>query len=190
MARLYDTALQSNRLATSTASGAVLALAGDFAAQAGQAATSSDGQTYDTRRGATFAIFGGVVTGPINYVWLNSLERWTARLAPGGGTRALLTKVCLQSGVLQPFIYLPTFFAVTALANRNTVEQACQRVRDDYGATLGRLWLFWTPSVIFAFKLLPVRQQAVFFSGMGLTWNVILSCLANPAGPRLTLSRP
>ena len=47
---------------------------------------------------------------------------------------------------------------------------------------LGRLWLFWTPSVVFTFAVLPVRSQAVFFAGVGFAWNVILSAYAG-AGP-------
>ena len=37
---------------------------------------------------AVLALFGGLVTGPVNFLWLNTLERWTTRLAPAGGTRA------------------------------------------------------------------------------------------------------
>jgi hypothetical protein len=193
--RRYDSFLKSHRLATTTASGATLALLGDSIAQATTQATRA-GQnepglaSFDARRSCSFAIFGGIVTGPMNFLWLNALERWTARLAPSGGTRALVTKVLLQSSVLQPMIYLPTFFTVTAIVRRWSPEEALCRVRQEYAPTLTRLWAFWTPSVIFAFKLLPVRQQSIFFAGIGFAWNVLLSCFSNPSAPRLTMPRP
>lgn len=195
LSRLYDAALVRSRLATSTLSGAVLAGLGDMAAQAGQAATSncvpsqSDRRSPDLRRTASFSVFGGIVTGPINFLWLNHLERWTARLAPMGGMRALVCKVALQSFCLQPLIYLPTFFSVTAIVRRWSPAEAMARVRSDYFRTLQNLWVFWTPSVVFAFKLLPVRQQAVFFAGVGFAWNVVLSLMSNPSVPRLSLPR-
>jgi hypothetical protein len=54
------------------------------------------------------------MTGPINYLWLNGLEATVRSLAPVGGARAIACKVALQSLVLQPFIYLPSFLTVSA----------------------------------------------------------------------------
>ena len=180
---LYDNALARNRLLTTTISGSVLALGGDATAQAGQSAASD--QAVDTNRLAAFALFGGVLTGPINYVWLDTLERLAGRLAPAGGLRSLAAKVTLQSTVMQPFIYLPTFFAVTAVVRRWSPEQALLKVRADYVRTLQGLWIFWTPCVVYAFGRLPKRQQAVFFAGVGFAWNVVLSLISNPIAARL-----
>ena len=51
------------------------------------------GGAYDADRVAAFTLFGAVLTGPINYVWLDALERSVRRLAPTGGARALVYKV-------------------------------------------------------------------------------------------------
>ena len=174
--RSYDVLLSRHRLVTTTVSGGALGCAGDAAAQYKQSSDSS----YNAERGTAFAIFGGIVTGPVNFVWLKVLERWTLRLAPAGGPRALAVKVAMQSFVLQPFIYLPTFYTVTAITRHWTTDELVTRVRDTYAGTLGRIWVFWTPSVIFAFGWLPVRQQAVFFAGVGFAWNVVLSLFSNP----------
>ena len=174
LASMYDRMLSRHRMATSTTSGTVLAFGGDAFAQAGQ------GCEYDARRAAAFSVFGGVITGPINFMWLEALERWTTRLAPAGGLRALAVKVALQSSILQPFIYLPTFYTVTAIVRRWTPEEAYERVRDEYPGTLLKLWMFWTPSVLYAFGRLPQRQVAVFFAGVGFAWNVVLSLIQNP----------
>ena len=98
--------------------------------------------------------------------------------------RGLAVKVTLQTFVLQPFIYLPTFYSVTTLVRRWSADEAYARVRADYWPTLTRIWLFWTPAVLYAFGRLPKRQQAVYFAGVGFAWNVVLSLISNP-GPRL-----
>ena len=59
-------------------------------------------------------------------------------------------------------------------------NEAYTHVRNSYSGTLARLWLFWTPSVLYAFGRLPVRRQAVFFAGVGFAWNVVLSLIQNP----------
>ncbi|CAE8636979.1 unnamed protein product, partial [Polarella glacialis] len=70
--RAYDGCLQKHRLLCTTASGAILGLAGDACTQA---ATDPAGSGFDARRCASFALFGGAVTGPINYVWLQRMSQ-------------------------------------------------------------------------------------------------------------------
>ena len=83
----------------------------------------------------------------------------------------------------------------------------CAGVRSEYVRTIRSLWGFWTPICIFAFSVLPVRQQSIFFSyllviltchtyssyllvtqvrqqsiffsAISLAWNAILSFLSN-----------
>ena len=192
----YGHALATNRLPVSTVSGAVLALLGDAAAQQGQMlqiaasadnnATASDsGSTtmgFDTKRMLAFTIFGAILTGPINYVWLNTSHRWTARLAPGGGLAGMLCKIGLQTVIMQPLIYLPCFYTVNAILR--PAEWPFERIRKEYPTTYVKLAFFWLPFITYAFGVLPLHQQAVFMGGVGLTWNVILSLIANPLKAR------
>ena len=101
LAKAYDGILQRHRLAASTVSGAVLAFAGDFLIQA---SIQAKGGEFDAGRSLSFVLLGGVMTGPINYVWLRALERAVHTIAPVGGFRALACKLTLQSFILQPFI--------------------------------------------------------------------------------------
>ena len=67
----YDGLLQRHRLATTTATGTILAFAGDLCTQT---ATQQNGlDDFDMHRGLSFALFGGAVTGPVNYFWLNKV---------------------------------------------------------------------------------------------------------------------
>ena len=173
----YDGLLTRHRLTTSTASGALLSFAGDAVVQ------RASPEPHDAGRAAAFTIFGGVLTGPINYVWLDALENAVRRLTPIGGARAIAAKVAIQSFFFQPCVYLPGFYVTNTLVRGWSASEAYQHVRAEYGGTLVRIWLVWTPAVIFTFGWLPVRTQAVFFSGVGFVWNVILSWHAG-AGPR------
>ena len=170
---VYDGLLQTQRLPTTTLTGAILALLGDAFTQA---ATSS---VYDGSRGIAFALFGATVTGPVNYVWLGLLNDMVLRVAPNGGMTAVGAKVAIQSLFFQPCVYVPLFFAFTAIFRAWSMEQARERVVAEYPGTLKSLWLFWTPICVFTFAMLPVRQQAIFFSGVSLCWNAILSFLTN-----------
>ena len=174
----YDGLLTRHRLLTSTVSGAAMSYGGDAVVQ------SSSPEPHDVGRAVAFTIFGGVLTGPINYIWLDALEKAVRRLAPAGGLHALAAKVTIQSVFFQPLVYLPCFFVTNGLVRGWCASDAYEHVRAEYGATLVRLWALWTPAVIFTFGWLPVRSQAVFFSGVGFAWTAILSWTAG-AGPRL-----
>lgn len=183
----YDGLLQTHRLPTTTATGLVLAFAGDLCTQS---ATSAGGlDDYDLHRGCSFALFGGAVTGPVNYMWLTKLDTWVKRAAPAGGWRAIACKLAVQTFFFQPCVYVPLFFTFSAAFRGWSMEVAVERVRSEYTRTLQSLWGFWTPICIFTFAVLPVRQQAIFFSAVSLGWNAILSFLSNqtleqaPAAP-------
>ena len=60
---------------------------------------------------------------------------------------------------MQPLIYLPSFYLTNAIVRGWSLPEAAAHVRAEYAATLGRLWLFWTPTVIVAFGALPLRRQ-------------------------------
>ena len=211
----YDSLLARHRLRTGTVSGAVLSGAGDFLVQ------RASHDEFDVDRLAAFTIFGAALTGPINYVWLSTLERLVVSMAPSGGVRALVSKTIIQSVFFQPFVcvpasrfsrhltralpmppclrlsrrragstlgrYLPTFYATNAIVRRWSAAEAVEHVRGEFVGTLTKLWLFWTPTVVFAFGALPVRRQAVFFAGIGFAWNVVLSWFAGE-GPRRELT--
>ena len=120
------------------------------------------------------------MTGPVNYAWLSRLDAAVRRLAPGGGTLATAAKVSIQTFFFQPCVYVPLFLGVSRVAGTNQ--------RREYTTTLTSLWAFWTPIVVFAFSALPVRQQAVFFSGISLCWNALLSFLSNAPPRRLAVA--
>ena len=178
----YDGLLTRHRLATTSISGAILSGAGDAVVQQSAAAS---GTAVDVDRLVAFTTFGALLTGPINWVWLSKLERAVGHIAPGGGVRAVVAKVVLQSIIMQPFIYLPSFYATNALVRKWSVSETVEHVRGAYLPTLSKVWLFWTPSVVFAFGWLPVRQQAVFFAGIGFCWNCVLSFCAGEGPQRL-----
>ena len=44
-----------------------------------QSSSRSPDTSIDRERVAAFTLFGAVLTGPINYVWLEALEQWKSR---------------------------------------------------------------------------------------------------------------
>ena len=98
----YNEMLRKHRMVTTTVSGAILGYCGDLVTQSATTMQTEEG--YDSRRGLTFTLFGGYITGPLNYMWLGWLDRQVTRLAPLGGLRAVALKVCAQSFIMQPLL--------------------------------------------------------------------------------------
>ena len=169
--------LRKHRMVTTTVSGAILGYCGDLVTQSATTMQTEEG--YDSRRGLTFTLFGGYITGPLNYMWLGWLDKRVQSWAPMGGLRAVALKVSMQSFIMQPLLYVPNFFLFNALARGWTFDGTVERVKSDYFRTVRTIWVVWTPLVIFAFVALPMHQQAIFFSGFGLVWNSILSFISN-----------
>ena len=146
----YDHLLTRHRLFTTFVTGCVLGGLGDAAAQAGQSLSSANdyvaesvagSDSYDLERGAAFTVFGGVLAGPMNYLWLQRLERLTERLTPRlGHLRTLVVKFCSHTLVFQPLIYLPTFYTVTALVRKWSPDDFVRHVREGFTSTLTRIW--------------------------------------------------
>ena len=180
--RAYDGLLARHTLKTTTVSGTVLGLAGDGMTQAMMLRPP---EQYDVRRGFAFGLFGGALTGPVNFVWLRQLNSIVRHLAPGGGAVAIIAKVTIQSLVFQPMIYVPLFLSFTAAVWDRPWTASLELARIEYRRTLRSVWAFWTPVCLATFSLLPLRQQAVFFSAVSLCWNAILSFLSNPEPLRL-----
>jgi len=187
----YDSLLARRRLTTGTATGVVLGWGGDaltqlkqLRQQAADDCLQPDGfsktAAFDARRSLAFTVFGGYISGPVNYVWLPAIVRVVRVLAPGGGARALAAKVALQAGILQPIIFLPSFFSLNAVCRGWSVQTTLDRAREEYWPTLQYIWIFWTPAVTFAFGVLPMHQQAAFFAIVGFAWNACLSAFSNP----------
>lgn len=185
--RRYDGLLKSHKLTVTTISGAVLAAAGDACTQA---ATSEGGKplAYDAKRGLTFALFGALVTGPINCFWLTRLDTVVRWLAPAGGRIATSAKVATQTFFFQPIVCAPcglsnprlrlapspparTPPALTSplpspLGGSDVplffgVSDLAQQPRRDYATTVKSVWGFWTPIVIFAFTVLAGHRLLV-----------------------------
>ena len=171
----YDGLLQNHTLKTSTVSGGVLAVAGDALTQA----ATTNGGVYDARRGAAFGLFGATLTGPVNFLWLRRLNAIVERFAPQGGSPAVAAKVAIQSCFFQPLVYVPLFYVFTAVVRGWSFETASHRVRTEFIGTMKSIWAFWIPVCSFTFSFLPLRQQAVFMSGVSLCWNAILSWITN-----------
>jgi hypothetical protein len=85
----------------------------------------------------------------------------------------------MQSFILQPLVYLPSFYATMAVFRGWSSEEVIDRVKSEYWSTLLTLWTFWTPLVVFNFKFVPLHRQSVVFAVTSFSWNVLLSFISN-----------
>jgi hypothetical protein len=168
---MYERTLQRYPLGVKTSMGVGLAASGDVTAQFIQHKADRGPFQIDQRRLAAFSAFGAYWTGPINHFWLRYLQQsFGAALAP---------KMILQHGLLNPLVYLPSFYAINAALTGLTAEEAATKMDSEYHGTLAKLWGFWLPTTFMIFRFVAERHQAVVMSAIALVWNTLLSMIAN-----------
>ena len=92
-------------------------------------------------------------------------------------------KVFLNQFAVIPFVYMPSFFALTgALAGLN-VNESLARAQSLYIPLLKRNWLFWIPMQFLQFLCIPAEFQIPFLSAASLVWTVILSSIGSSSAP-------
>jgi hypothetical protein len=90
----------------------------------------------------------------------------------------------MQHGLLNPIVYLPSFYAINSALTGLTVEEGSRKMELEYHSTLAHLWQFWIPATFVIFRFVAERHQAVVMSGIALVWNTLLSILANADQPQ------
>ena len=193
IARSYARALQHFPLATKCASGASLGGCGDVVAQTmrhespGPPPVSATEAlaALDTRRTLAFSVFGGGYTGAFNHFWLG----WLSRRYSAPGLASVVQKQLWQHAVLNPFLFVPSFYAVTEGIRGRALTETTERVRSKYWETLYAVWSCWGPATMVMFAFVPERYQVLYTAAVSFGWNVVLSLVSNRGGRSTSTER-
>ncbi|KNC50766.1 peroxisomal membrane family protein [Thecamonas trahens ATCC 50062] len=147
-------------------------------------------ETMDWRRNASFALFGFVYLGAIQYAlyvpvfqrifpyttqWLAKPIR--ARLKDTRGLRTMLAQVGLDQCVHHPLMYFPAFYGTKVLVNGGSVAQARAEYVGNLPSDMVALWKIWVPATIINFTVSPLWFRIPFVACTSLVWTCILSAM-------------
>ena len=142
----------------------------------------------DWRRNGTFALFGLVYLGGVQYsiyvplfsrMFPNAAAYAAAPLASKvkdvAGTRNMITQVILDQFVHHPLMYFPAFYCLKEVVNGGKVEDGLNKYGKNYKEDLCALWKLWVPSTIINFTFMPMQLRIPWVASTSLIWTCIIS---------------
>jgi Mpv17 / PMP22 family len=191
---LYKHSLHVLPLQTQMATGAVLAIAGDTAAQA-----LDKSRQFEPKRTWSFAAFDACYRAVQHIVYppmkdyfhgqflfpaissilpaMNTFEQHHNQILSAAAEQALISQL-----VIIPLVYYPIFFAVTGAVQGLTIEQSIDRGAQSFIPLMQRNLLFWIPVQFGVFGWInDDAMQISVLIACGLIWTMILSVFAGAA---------
>ena len=126
---------------------------------------------WDQRRLASMCLFGGLVRGPVLYLWFTKgLTRWF----PSRSLNDLLPKLALDQLLFGP-TFMAVFFVTITLANGGNWQDAQRKLQREFVPTLIRGWALWPSVQLVNFCLVPAHYQLMAINGVAVGWMGYLS---------------
>lgn len=166
--------------------------AADLIVQSGQ------GQAFDFKRSATFALFGFLYVGVLQWVFYVSIltdmcpysmqfanEPWSAKLTDRRGQEDLVKQILIDNLILQTFIYYPIFYTIkeivaepsliNAFKHMSTVTlNAFKKYRENCLADNIAGWAYWTPLDLLVFSA-PMFVRMPLAHAFSFLWTMVVS---------------
>lgn len=147
-------------------------------------------ERIDWKRNATFATFGLVYLGGVQYaiyvplfsrIFPNAASYAAAPLAAKlkdiRGTGNLLAQVGLDMFVHHPLMYFPCFYVLKDLINDGSVQGGLAKYAKNYHEDLPALWKLWIPSTLLNFAFMPMHLRIPWVASTSLIWTCIISSM-------------
>lgn len=135
-----------------------------------QQALDDSREWWDLREAARYGLYGGLVTAPLLYHWLQLL----ARLVPGASFSQALAKGFVDQLVFAP-VNISQFFVGMSLLEGRQLEEAL----DEWGRKFPSTWMIslsvWPLVQCLNFSLVPAKNRVMFVSCGSFLWMAFLS---------------
>ena len=167
----YNNALNSRPVVTKSWTAGILGGLGDFFAQCIERKRNSN-QKFSVSRTIKMAGFSATF-GAV------SIHAWYTHALPkvNGKVRQTLepvVKMVLDQALFSPFL-LTTFFLGMNFLDNKKLQEGREKISKKFWPTMLRSWTVWPAVQIVNFALVPVHQQVVVASFVGLGWRTYLS---------------
>jgi len=145
-------------------------------------------ENIDWKRNATFASFGLIYLGGIQYALYVPIfgrvfpgaasfagKSISAKLADGPGMRGMVAQVLIDQVLHHPFMYFPAFYSLKEVVNGGKIADGLAKYRRNMKEDLVALWKLWIPSTIINFAFMPMHLRIPWVATTSLFWTAILS---------------
>lgn len=174
----YETQLQQRPIIVNAASSALLWSAGDLLSQrlvpgkggavipppasrglskaAGKAAANGSVRSNKT---ALTGAFGGVIFGPLGFIWYKWLDAVGRAFGPAGSLAFVAAKV-FADNVVWTSAYVGLFMTYSSLViNQKGLSGTCEKLKKDFLPTMMIEMVVWAPVMALLFAHVPVAHQ-------------------------------
>ena len=154
-------------------------------------------EKIDWRRNASFAAFGFLYLGGIQYALyvpifgrlFPNAAKFAAKplkqkVKDGAGLFNLGLQTFLDQCIHHPLMYFPAFYITRELvmgAKNDSGKPEIGRVLNEYRKNMKEdliaLWKIWVPATLFNFAFMPMHLRIPFAAGVSLLWTCILSTM-------------
>lgn len=173
----YRRLLARRPLATNCISTATLFATGDILAQTHFSDAKTVESSFDFARTARAAIYGGLVFAPIGDTWYKTLAKVQAPKRISNATTDTLARVMVDQLGFAPILAVPMYYSFMSLMEFSLVDEAVQKVRDNWWDTLRANWTVWPAFQLANFALVPVQFQLLAVNTISIAWNCYLSTI-------------
>ena len=185
----YDAALRVRPRLVKAMTGGSLAFLGDLNAQhlelwsrnqqqrINGSSSEPESFQFDHWRSLAFSTMAFGWSGPANHAFYNLLERFMPQA--GGGVRTVAAKVVASQLLVNPFLYLPTFYLWTGGVLGRSLKETGDKAQREYWSMLKATWAVLGTANVLAFSVVPVPYQATFMAVASFAYQNVLSLLAN-----------
>jgi protein Mpv17 len=164
--KLYKHAIKTRPVVTGFIISAVLGGLGDVMAQ-----LNSD-KLFHVNKFIGFTFYCGIYNGPVLHFWFLFLSKLFQSYSP---TTGLLYKQLLHHGVLNPIVYVPTFYLAQGRWLGLSPEETMISLRTNYVPTLQATWMVFIPVNTVQFLYIPIEHQVLFASACTFFWNIFMA---------------
>jgi len=167
----YLKALETQPLATKTATSALGFLLGDAIAQTPDLQA---GKSYDFARTARLVAFGAALHGPIGHYWYGFIDR---TIMPNKPTAAITVaaKTAFDQIIWAP-VFTSIFYSVMETLKGHP-ENAIPVVKEKLWPTMLVNWQVWPLAHLVNFRFIPSSQRILYINTIQIGYNVFLSSM-------------
>ena len=133
--------------------------------------------SYDYLRTLRFVIYRVAVVVPLYSAWMALLNKASL---PGSPLQQAAAKAILDNLFFSPPAQL-LFYTAMALLEGKSGQVALQRCASMMPKSLPASWVFWGPTQLVCFALIPPHLRVAFVQAAGFIWNIFMSFFGQSA---------
>lgn len=134
----------------------------------------------DARRIMSMSMFGLCYTGFVQRLIYLRFDLW---FGIGNSMKQSILKLCMDTFVHAPFIYIPTFYMTTGMLQGLGWSASSEKLLNKYNETLLSYMLIWPVPMFVCFRCIPETRRVVFIAAVAFVEKSIYSYLGNRPQP-------